>query len=101
MANQTPLKILLRIFSTRLKNFLLFLCAEFLTIDGGKSNDSLWGNAGADTFLYFKGEGKDVIYGFEDDDMLLITGDFSTTYIKSTAIPTKSAAPISLENNLQ
>ena len=54
-----------------------------MTIDGGKSNDSLWGNAGTDTFLYFKGEGKDVIYGFEDNDMLLITGDFSASYNES------------------
>jgi len=53
------------------------------TLDGGKGNDKLWGDAGADTFLYFKGEGKDTIYGFDNNDMLLITGDFSATYSKN------------------
>lgn len=51
---------------------------------GGKGNDSLWGDAGADVFYYEKGDGKDTIYGFENSDMLKITGTFSTpTYNKS------------------
>ena len=50
---------------------------------GGKGNDSLWGNAGADTFIYSTGDGKDVIYGFEDDDLLKITGTFSASYSKA------------------
>ena len=50
---------------------------------GGKGNDSLWGNAGKDTFIYSSGDGKDVIFGFENDDMLKITGAFSGTYSKS------------------
>ena len=50
---------------------------------GGKGNDSLWGNAGADTFLYNDGDGQDSIYGFENADMLQITGKFSTSYNKS------------------
>lgn len=50
---------------------------------GGKGNDSLWGNAGKDTFMYSSGDGKDVIFGFENDDMLKITGAFSGTYSKS------------------
>ena len=29
------------------------------------------------------GDGKDVIFGFENDDMLKITGKFSTSYSKS------------------
>ena len=53
------------------------------TLTGGKGNDSLWGDAGKDTFIYEKGSGKDVIYDFADDDMLKITGDFSTSYNKS------------------
>ena len=53
------------------------------TLDGGKGNDSLWGNAGKDVFLYSDGEGKDIIYGFANDDMLLITGAFTGTYNKS------------------
>lgn len=53
------------------------------TLTGGKGNDSLWGNAGKDTFIYAKGDGKDVIYGFDNTDMLKITGTFAGTYNKS------------------
>ena len=53
------------------------------TIDGGKGNDSLWGDKGADVFLYSEGEGKDVISGFDNSDMILITGGFTTSYDKS------------------
>ena len=53
------------------------------TITGGKGNDSLWGGDGSDTFIYESGDGKDVIVGFEDDDLLEITGTFSATYNKS------------------
>jgi len=42
------------------------------SIAGGKGNDSLWGNAGADIFFYAKGDGKDVIFGFEDNDTLTL-----------------------------
>ena len=47
---------------------------------GGAGNDSLWGGDGADTFLYINGDGKDVISGFDNDDMLQIIGTFSATY---------------------
>ncbi|MBE8953597.1 MAG: calcium-binding protein [Quinella sp. 1Q7] len=51
---------------------------------GYKGNDKLWGGAGNDTFIYKSGDGKDVIYGFEDNDLLKITGTFSApTYNKS------------------
>ena len=50
---------------------------------GGLGNDSLWGDAGKDTFIYESGEGKDIIYGFENNDLLKITGAFSGTYSKS------------------
>ena len=50
---------------------------------GGTGNDSLWGDSGNDTFIYAVGDGKDVIYGFENNDMLQITGAFSGTYSKS------------------
>ena len=53
------------------------------TIWCGVGNDSLWGDDGADTFIYKSGYGKDIIYGFEDDDMLKITGTFSASYNKS------------------
>ncbi|MBR1647504.1 MAG: hypothetical protein IJ685_12120 [Selenomonadaceae bacterium] len=44
------------------------------TLTGGKGNDSLWGGDGSDTFHYEKGDGKDVIFGFGDDDLLEIVG---------------------------
>lgn len=53
------------------------------TLTGGKGNDSLWGNAGADTFIYGKGDGQDIIYGFDKTDLLQITGTFSASYNKS------------------
>ena len=53
------------------------------TLTGGKGNDSLWGDAGKDKFIYAKGDGKDVIYGFDNIDMLKITGTFAGTYNKS------------------
>ena len=40
------------------------------TIVGGAGNDSLWGDDGADTFIYGKGDGKDIIYGFDSKDTL-------------------------------
>ena len=52
------------------------------TLWGGKGNDSLWGDAGADTFYYALGDGKDIIYGFENDDLLKITGAFTASYNK-------------------
>lgn len=53
------------------------------TLVGGKGNDKLWGNEGNDTFIYETGDGKDIIYGFEDGDLLQITGDFSAKFNKS------------------
>ena len=50
------------------------------TLMGGTGNDSLWGNDGADTFIYNAGDGKDLIVGFDDTDMLQITGTFSASY---------------------
>ena len=50
---------------------------------GGAGNDTLYGDDGADTFIYAKGDGKDVIYGFANEDMLKITGTFSTSCNKS------------------
>ena len=50
---------------------------------GGKGNDTLWGDAGKDTFIYNNGDGKDIIYGFENNDLLKITGAFSASYNSS------------------
>ena len=52
--------------------------AEFLT-DSGK-NMTLSAGAGNDTFIYGADNGKDVIVGFESNDLLKITGTFSATY---------------------
>ncbi len=49
------------------------------TLVGGAGNDSLWGGNDADTFIYENGDGKDVIFGFEDSDMLKITEGFSAS----------------------
>ena len=65
------------------------------TLWGGIGNDTLEGGAGADVFIYASGEGKDVISGFEDDDMLLITGAFSASVnssAKSIAFKVDSTA---------
>ena len=73
-------------------NDLLYGDAGNDLLKGGASNDSLWGgagndtlyvDAGADTFIYSSGEGKDVIFGFDKNDMLQITGTFSASYNKS------------------
>lgn len=53
------------------------------TLVGGKGNDSLWGGDDHNVFVYAKGDGKNVIFGFEDDDMLQITGTFSASYNRS------------------
>ena len=50
------------------------------TLIGGKGDDSLWGGNGADTFIYSVGNGNDVIGDFGNDDLLQITGDFTTAY---------------------
>ena len=50
------------------------------TLWGGMGSDTLIGGDGADVFIYESGDGKDVISGFENNDMLLITGAFSASY---------------------
>ena len=55
------------------KNDKLYGNAGDDTLSGGKGNDSLWGGTGADTFIYAKGDGNDVIYGFGDDDTLILS----------------------------
>ena len=54
------------------------------TLWGGKGADTLYGGAGSDTFIYNPSEGKDVIYEFDEDDMLQITGTFTGTYYASS-----------------
>ena len=40
------------------------------TLIGGLGNDSLWGDDGSNTFVFNAGEGKDLITGFGEDDIL-------------------------------
>ena len=54
------------------------------TLWGGAGYDTLDGGNGADVFIYNSGEGKDVIEGFGDDDLLQITGTFSAAYKAAT-----------------
>ncbi|MBQ6297517.1 MAG: hypothetical protein IJK81_07470 [Selenomonadaceae bacterium] len=50
---------------------------------GGADNDTLYSSSGADKFIYGKGDGKDVIFGFDDKDTLTLDNlDFTTSYSK-------------------
>ncbi len=55
-----------------------------VTINGDTGNDTLWGGSYADTFVYNSGDGKDIIGGFDDNDLLQITGTFTTAYDSAT-----------------
>ena len=51
------------------------------TIRGGAGNDTLWGSYSADKFIYSAGDGKDVIYGFDDNDTLTLNNlNFKASY---------------------
>ena len=72
------------------------------TLWGGIGNDTLAGGKGADVFLYEDGNGQDIINGFANEDVLLITGKFSATYnatAKSVAFKVGSTAnALTLQN---
>ena len=52
-----------------------------VSISGGKGNDSLWGYSNAEKFLYFNGDGDDIIFGFGDEDTLTLDNiNFKTSY---------------------
>ena len=55
------------------------------SLNGGTGNDSLWGGSGSDTFYYAKGDGKDVIYGFANNDSLTLDGLTFTSSYSSTS----------------
>ena len=46
--------------------------AEDNSLIGGAGKDSLWGGDGSDTFIYKAGTGNDVIFDYEDGDLLTI-----------------------------
>ena len=56
------------------------------TLTGGAGNDELWGGEGSDEFIYRKGDGKDVIYNFGDEDSLTFNNLTFTTSYKNDAL---------------
>ncbi len=52
-------------------------------LTGGKGNDSLWGDSGNDTFIYKPGDGKDVIFGFDNGDTLQLN-DINSASLSGT-----------------
>ena len=51
------------------------------TLYGDAGNDSLWGGDDADKFYYYKGDGKDVIFGFDSKDTLMLDNlSFTSSY---------------------
>lgn len=50
------------------------------TLVGGSGKDTMLGGDSADKFIYNSGDGKDIIYGFDNTDMLEITGNWSASY---------------------
>ena len=46
-------------------------------LDGGKGNDKLFGGAGKDTFVYAKGDGRDVITNYGEGDFIELGEDVS------------------------
>ena len=66
---------------------------------GGTGNDTLWGDNGKDKFFYAAGEGKDIIYGFEDGDTLTLDGlDFTSSYKNKAVILTFDDGSITFKN---
>ena len=66
-----------------------------VTMLGGTGNDSLWGSSYADNFIYSSGDGKDIIFGFDDNDTLTLDSlDFKASYSKS-----KDAVTLKFDTN--
>ncbi len=56
---------------------------------GGADNDTLYSSSGADKFIYGKGDGKDVIFGFDNKDTLTLDNiDFTPSYSKKNGTVT-------------
>lgn len=91
---------------------------DYGSIDGGEGNDyiSAWGNtqnvtinggAGADTVSltssvsadieYASGDGNDIVYGFDENDTLKISGSYSTTSSGKNVIVNVGSGKITLD----
>lgn len=69
------------------------------TLWGSKGNDSLWGDAGADTFIYAQGDGKDIIFGFNNNDTLTLDSlDFTPSYKDKVVTLKFDSGSIALKN---
>lgn len=65
---------------------------------GGKGNNSLRGDAGADEFIYSSGDGKDVIFGFDNNDTLPLDNlDLKASYKNNAIIVTVDDDSITLK----
>ena len=52
------------------------------TLEGGKGNDILYCNSGADMMIYSKGDGNDVIYNYESgQDSIQLTSDVTVSKV--------------------
>ena len=52
------------------------------TLDGGKGNDILYCNSGADMMIYSKGDGNDVIYNYESgQDAIQLSSDVTVSKV--------------------
>ena len=65
------------------------------TINGGSKGDTIYG---ADTFVYMNGDGKDSIYGFDNDDLLQIMDDFTPAYKNGAVTLTVGSGSIILKD---
>ena len=50
------------------------------TLDGGTGNDNLFGGADIDTFVFADGDGSDVIWDFEDGEIINLAGTSATSF---------------------
>ena len=69
------------------------------TVTGGKGNDTLWGSSYADSFIYSAGDGKDIIYGFDDKDTLTLDDlDFISSYKNNSLALTVNGGSVTFKD---
>ncbi|MBQ7496274.1 MAG: hypothetical protein IJU00_00295, partial [Selenomonas sp.] len=60
----------LTIYGDDRKNTIWAGKGNYNYIYGGKGDDKLYGNSGTDYFKYYKGDGNDTIYNYDDGDVI-------------------------------